>query len=213
MENNTEKTKSSIKRRLIITLFSALICILVIGVSVYAALSQTVELNNNITITTAGQTKVAVTVSQASNKATTGVSASPTGEPSVAWASVGTKAADTDSQTISGLTPMDFSVEDGVNYYAYKLEFTNEGSTEAYAHITSESPIDNTQLTIYTGETWGSLKALTNNTTINDTVELEATDGTGTYYVVVAANADLASLNDMAQTAFNLDVLIDQSAA
>ena len=212
MENNTEKTKSSIKRRLIITLFSALICILVIGVSVYAALSQTVELNNNITITTAGQTKVAVAVSQASNEATTGVSASPADEPSVAWASVGTKDADADSQTISGLTPMDFSVEDGVNYYAYKFEFTNSGSTIAYAHITSESAIDNTQLTIYTGETWGSLTALTNNKTINDTVELEAADGTGTYYVVVAANADLASLNNMNQTAFNLDVLIDQNA-
>ena len=211
MENNTEKTKSSIKRRLIITLFSALICILVIGVSVYAALSQTVELNNNITITTAGQTKVAVTVSQASNKATTGVSASPTGEPSVAWASVGTKAADTDSETISGLTPMDFSVEDGVNYYAYKFEFTNSSSKIAYAHITSESAIDNTQLTIYTGETWGSLTALTNNKTINDTVDLAATNGTGTYYVVVAANTDLESLNDMTQKAFNLDVLIDQN--
>ena len=212
MENNTEKTKSSIKRRLIITLFSALICILVIGVSVYAALSQTVELNNNITITTAGQTKVKVVVSQARNEATTGVSASPAEQPSVTWAPVGTKTADADSETISGLTPMDFSVEDGVNYYAYKFEFTNEGSTVAYAHITSESAIDNTQLTIYTGETWGSLTALTNNTTINDTVELEATNGTGTYYVVVAANADLARLNDMAQTAFNLDVLIDQNA-
>lgn len=212
MENNTEKTKSSIKRRLIITLFSALICILVIGVSVYAALSQSVELNNHITITTAGQTKVKVVVSQASNEATTGVSTSPADDPSVTWASVGTKDADTDSQTISGLTPMDFSVEDGVNYYAYKFEFTNSGSTEAYAHITSESAIDNTQLTIYTGETWGSLTALTNNTTINDTVELEATDGKGTYYVVVAANTDLESLNDMTQKAFNLDVLIDQNA-
>ena len=213
MENNTEKTKSSIKRRLIITLFSALICILVIGVSVYAALSQSVELNNNITITTAGQTKVKVVVSQASNEATTGVSASPADDPSVTWASVGTKDADTDSQTISGLTPMDFSVEDGVNYYAYKLEFTNSGSTVAYAHITSESAIDNTQLTIYTGETWGSLTALTNNKTINDTVELAATIGIGTYYVVVAAKVSLDQLNDMAPTAFNLDVLINQTAA
>ncbi len=212
MENNTEKTKSSLKRRLLITLFSALICILVIGVSVYAALSQSVELNNNITITTAGQTKVAVTVSQASNKATTGVSASPAEQPSVTWASVGTKAADTDSQTISGLTPMDFSVEDGVNYYAYKLEFTNEGSTEAYAHITSESAINNTQLTIYTGETWGSLTAVGNNTTINGTVDLAANDGTGTFYIVVASNVSLDQLNDMAQTPFNINVLIDQTA-
>lgn len=208
---NMEKTKSSLKRRLLITLFSALICVLVIGVSVYAALSQNVTLNNNITITTAGQTKVAVTVSQASNKATTGVSASPAEEPSVTWASVGTKAADTDSETISGLTPMNFSVSDGINYYAYKLEFTNEGSTEAYAHITGPA-IDNAQLTIYTGQEWGSLTAVGNNKAIDADVTLTASNGTGTFYIVVASNVSLDQLNVMAQTPFNINVLIDQTA-
>lgn len=208
MENNTEKTKSSIKRRLIITLFSALICILVIGVSVYAALSQNVTLNNNITITTAGQTKVKVVVSQGSNTSSDAVSTSPASQPT--WSEVVTKDADNNAETVSNLEAMDFSVSDGINYYAYKLEFTNEGSTQAYAHITGPA-IDNAQLTIYTGQEWNSLTAV-NNTAIDADVTLTAPDGTGTFYIVVASNVSLDQLNDMAKTAFNINVAIDQTA-
>lgn len=209
MENNTEKTKSSIKRRLIITLFSALICILVIGVSVYAALSQNVTLNNNITITTAGQTKVKVVVSQGSNTSSDAVSVAPASQPS--WSQVVTKDADNNTETVSNLKAMNFSVSDRINYYAYKLEFTNEGSTEAYAHITGPA-IDNAQLTIYTGQEWDSLTAVGNNTAIDADVTLTAPDGTGTFYIVVASNVSLDQLNDMTQTPFNINVLIDQTA-
>ncbi len=209
MENNTEKTKSSIKRRLIITLFSALICILVIGVSVYAALSQNVTLNNNITITTAGQTKVKVVVSQGSNTSSDAVSAAPASQPT--WSEVVTKDADNNTETVSNLEAMDFSVSDGINYYAYKLQFTNEGSTQAYAHITGPA-IDNAQLTIYTGQEWGSLAAVGNNTPIDADVTLTASNGTGTFYIVVASNVSLDQLNDMAKTAFNIEVLLDQTA-
>lgn len=206
---NMEKTKSSLKRRLLITLFSALICVLVIGVSVYAALSQNVTLNNNITITTAGQTRVEVVVSQGSNTSSDAVSAAPASEPS--WSQVVTKDADNNTETVSNLEAMDFSVSDGINYYAYKLEFTNEGSTEAYAHITGPA-IDNAQLTIYTGQKWDSLTAVGNNTAIDADVTLTASNGTGTFYIVVASNVSLDQLNVMAQTPFNINVLIDQTA-
>lgn len=206
---NMEKTKSSLKRRLLITLFSALICVLVIGVSVYAALSQNVTLNNNITITTAGQTKVEVVVSQGSNTSTDAVSTAPASEPS--WSQVVTKDADNNTETVSNLKAMNFSVSDRINYYAYKLEFTNEGSTEAYAHITGPA-IDNAQLTIYTGQEWDSLTAVGNNTAIDADVTLTASDGTGTFYIVVASNVSLDQLNDMAPTPFNINVLIDQTA-
>lgn len=206
---NMEKTKSSLKRRLLITLFSALICVLVIGVSVYAALSQNVTLNNNITITTAGQTRVEVVVSQGSNTSSDAVSAAPASEPS--WSQVVTKDADNNTETVSNLKAMNFSVSDGINYYAYKLEFTNEGSTEAYAHITGPA-IDNAQLTIYTGQEWGSLTAVGNNKAIDADVTLTASNGTGTFYIVVASNVSLDQLNDMTQTPFNINVLIDQTA-
>lgn len=206
---NMEKTKSSLKRRLLITLFSALICVLVIGVSVYAALSQNVTLNNNITITTAGQTRVEVVVSQGSNTSSDAVSAAPASQPS--WSEVVTKDANNNTETVSSLTPMDFSVSDGINYYAYKLEFTNEGSTQAYAHISGPA-IDNTQLTIYTGQEWDSLAAVGNNTAIDADVTLTASNGTGTFYIVVASNVSLDQLNNMNQTPFNINVVLDQTA-
>lgn len=206
---NMEKTKSSLKRRLLITLFSALICVLVIGVSVYAALSQNVTLNNNITITTAGQTRVEVVVSQGSNTSTDAVSTAPASQPS--WSQVVIKDADNNTETVSNLKAMNFSVSDRINYYAYKLEFTNEGSTEAYAHITGPA-IDNAQLTIYTGQEWDSLTAVGNNKAIDADVTLTASDGTGTFYIVVASNVSLDQLNDMTQTPFNINVLIDQTA-
>lgn len=206
--NENQKTGSSVKRKLIITAFSALICILVIGISVWAALSQTVTLNNNITITTAGQTKVAVQVFQASNTAATGIEAVPGSEPN--WGdAILTKDAQTNEATKS-LNPMDFSVEDGINYYAYKITFTNSGTTEAYAHI-SASPVDNTQLKIYAGTSWSGMTAVNNNTAIDGDVTLTANTGTGEYYIMVASSVAISELNDMSQTPFNVSIVIDQN--
>ena len=54
-----ENTGSRIKRRIIVIVFSMLLCMLLIGVSVYAALSQTLTSPGTITITTAGQARLA----------------------------------------------------------------------------------------------------------------------------------------------------------
>lgn len=206
--NENQKTGSSVKRKLIITAFSALICILVIGISVWAALSQTVTLNNNITITTAGQTKVAVQVFEASNRATTGITAVPGSEPS--WGNaILTKDASKNEAT-KDLTPMDFSVEDGINYYAYKITFTNSGTTQAYAHI-SASAVNNTQLKIYAGTSWAGMTEVTNNTAISGKVTLAQTNGTGEFYIMVASSVDISELNDMSQTQFDVSIVIDQT--
>ena len=201
---------SSIRRKIIITAISALICILVIGVSVFAALTQTVNINNNITITTDGQTEVIVNVFEASNKGLTAVDTAPASEPSSWGSAVLTKDATTASAT-KQLTAMDFSVSKGINYYAYKITFENTGSTIAYAHI-SASAVDNTQLKIYAGESWDSLAAVENNTAIDSDVTLAATNGEGEFYIVVASAVALESLNDMAQTPFNVAITIDQTA-
>lgn len=202
---------SSIRRKIIITAISALICILVIGVSVFAALTQTVKINNNITITTDGQTEVIVNVFEASNTGLTAVDTAPTSsEPSNWGSAVLTKDAATASAT-EDLTPMDFSVSNGINYYAYKITFQNTGSTTAYAHI-SASAVNNAQLKIYAGESWTSLTDVGNNTAINSNVTLDATDGTGEFYIVVASAVALEILNDMAKTPFNVTITIDQTA-
>lgn len=201
---------SSIRRKIIITAISALICILVIGVSVFAALTQTVNINNNITITTDGQTEVIVNVFEASNTGETAVNTAPVTEPSDWGSAVLTKDAATASAA-QELTAMDFSVSDGINYYAYKITFENTGSTIAYAHI-SASAVDNTQLKIYAGESWDSLADVGNNTAIDSDVTLAATDGTGEFYIVVASAVALEILNDMAKTPFNVTITIDQTA-
>ena len=201
---------SLIRRKIIITAISALICILVIGVSVFAALTQTVNINNNITITTDGQTEVVVNVFEASNTGLTAVDTAPASEPSDWGSAVLTKDATTASAE-KELTAMDFSVSKGINYYAYKITFANTGSTTAYAHI-SASPVDNTQLKIYAGTSWDSLAAVENNIAIDSDVTLNATDGTGEFYIVVASAVALEILNDKPQTPFNVAITIDQTA-
>ena len=202
-----EKTKM-LRRKILISAFSVLVCVLVIGVSVYAALSQSVNLTNYITITTGGQTKVGVVVSEYINKGTEAVVASPSGE--VTWTQKLSKDSNTDTAT-QALTPADFNYTVGQNYYAWKIDFTNTDASDAYAHITA-SAVDNDQVTVYAGTTWGSLEAVAKNTEAKGEVTL-AKSATATYYIVVVANTALESLVEVAgQLPFNIDITIDQTA-
>lgn len=202
-----EKAKM-LRRKILISAFSVLVCVLVIGVSVYAALSQSVNLTNYITITTGGQTKVGVVVSEYINKGTEAVVASPSGE--VTWTQKLSKDSNTDTAT-QALTPADFNYTVGQNYYAWKIDFTNTDASDAYAHITA-SAVDNDQVTVYAGATWGSLEAVAKNTEAKGEVTL-AKSATATYYIVVVANTALENLVEVAgQLPFNIDITINQTA-
>lgn len=202
-----EKAKM-LRRKILISAFSVLVCVLVIGVSVYAALSQSVNLTNYITITTGGQTKVGVVVSEYINKGTEAVVASPSGE--VTWTQKLSKDSNTDTAT-QALTPADFNYTVGQNYYAWKIDFTNTDASNAYAHITA-SAVNNDQVTVYAGATWGSLEAVAKNTEAKGEVTL-AKSATATYYIVVVANTALENLVEVAgQLPFNIDITIDQTA-
>lgn len=202
-----EKAKM-LKRKIIIAAFSVLVCFLVVGVSVYAALSQSVNLTNHITITTGGQTKVGVVVSEYINKGTEAVVASPSGD--VAWAQKLSKDSNTDTAT-QALTPADFNYTVGQNYYAWKIDFTNTDASDAYAHITA-SAVNNDQVTVYAGTTWGSLEAVAKNTEAKGEVTL-AKSATATYYIVVVANTALENLVEVeGQLPFNINITIDQTA-
>lgn len=202
-----EKAKM-LRRKILISAFSVLVCVLVIGVSVYAALSQSVNLTNYITITTGGQTKVGVVVSEYINKGTEAVVASPSGD--VTWTQKLSKDSNTDTAT-QALTPADFNYTVGQNYYAWKIDFTNTDASDAYAHITA-SAVDNDQVKVYAGATWGSLEAVAKNTEAKGEVTL-AKSATATYYIVVVANTALENLVEVAgQLPFNIDITIDQTA-
>ncbi len=202
-----EKAKM-LRRKILISAFSVLVCVLVIGVSVYAALSQSVNLTNYITITTGGQTKVGVVVSEYINKGTEAVVASPSGE--VTWTQKLSKDSNTDTAT-QALTPADFNYTVGQNYYAWKIDFTNTDASNAYAHITA-SAVNNDQVTVYAGATWGSLEAVAKNTEAKGEVTL-AKSATATYYIVVVANTALENLVEVeGHLPFNIDITIDQTA-
>ena len=220
-----EQEQKSIKIKIISLAVSIIVCVLLVGISVWAALQQTLDITNNITITTSGQTRVAVNVSEYIHTGRTGVTTAPTetvndSETSnkEGWYNIATKDADTNEAT-EAATSIVFNYSDGNNYYAYKFEFSNESDEIVYAHISADV-VNNTELTIYYGETWGAtLTALTNNTALDTDVTLQAatddgsTPGTGTFYIVVAANVGLDSLTEVEDAIqFNIHVLLDQTA-
>ena len=220
-----EQEQKSIKIKIISLAISIIVCVLLVGVSVWAARQQTLDITNKINITTSGQTKVAVDVSEYIHAGTTGVKAAPTdsiaddaSSNTEGWHTLVTKTAEENSKK-QAATPIVFNYSDGKNYYAYKFEFSNESDKIVYAHISADV-VNNTELTIYYGETWGAtLTALTNNTALDTDVTLQAatddgsTPGTGTFYIVVAANVGLDSLTEVEDAIqFNIHVLLDQTA-
>ena len=158
-------------------------------------------------------TRVEVTVSEYLNEGVDAVSASP--ETISSWSEVDTKTAETNSDTINPAAIL-FSQADGHNYYAYKIDFTNQsvddesGVITTYAHISS-SAVDNTQLTIYYGTTLSaSMQTLANNTALDTDVTLDSATETS-FYIIVAANQALAELTEAAGVDFDLTITIDQT--
>ena len=215
-----EKQQSSIRLKIVALVISLLVCFTLIGISVWAATQQNVTIDNTINISTSGNTRVAVTASEASNKSGDAVSACPSNISS--WAAMasstggvtsGVKPAGTDSAEYQA-TAMNFSVTDGKNWYAYKLDFTNESTVAVYAHISS-SAVDNSQITIYYGSDLASMSTLTNNKSMDTDVTLGEADGgsdTATFYVVVASKVALTELTDASPIDFDLTVTIDQTS-
>ena len=208
-----EKQQSSIKVKIISLVISLLVCFMLIGVSVWAATQQNLTIDNTITITTAGNTRVEVTVSEYLNTGTDAISASP--ETISSWSEVDTKTAETNSDTFTP-TAILFSQADGHNYYAYKIDFTNQSVDDessvitTYAHISS-SAVDNAQLTIYHGASLSaSMQTLANNTALDIDVTLDSATETS-YYIIVAANTALGEMTPASAVDFDLNITIDQT--
>lgn len=177
---------------------------LLIGVSVYAALSQSATITNTITVSTSGQVFTQVVVkdySGAGTEAVAAVPAAPTFEHEVL-----NKASDVNELEKEG-TPFLFSSEKGNNFYAYEITFANSSSKAVTATITSSTE-SNEEIDVYVGTTWEGMTKLENAAAVNGTVTLEATNGTGTYYIMVCANKALGEMTEAAGTAFNVSISI-----
>jgi len=202
--------KSTVSKKIIITLISMLICLFLIGVVVYAALSQTVNLSNTITITTSGQAKAIVNVYEASIEGTSGVTTLPT-EPDWGTAIL-TKEQNTDSAD-KDLTPIVFSQTEGKNVYAYKVTIENKSTVKVTVDITSSTE-SNEQIDVYAGETFATATKLENETGVDfDKTDIAENNGQLTYYIIVCANTDLGSMTAADSSDFDITISISAQSA
>ena len=203
--------QTSIKLKIVSLVISMLVCFFLIGISVWAAMSQNLSINNNISITTSGQTKVAVSVYEYIHTGEDAVGSAPTDVAD--WGEVKVSKTAEENTKSGSVTPIVFSANTTKNYYAYKFTFTNESDVAVYAHITA-SAVNNGQVTIYYGQTWGSSMTALNNSAIDADVTLQASpDGSGEFYIAVVSNTALGNLTGIEGTLeFNMSILLDRVA-
>lgn len=199
-----EQKKSTRNRKLIAALCSLVLCMLLIGVSVYAALSQSATITNTITVTTSGQVKTSVVVKEYAGTGDGAVAEIP-GAPTFT-AEVLNKGAEVDNLT-KAATPFVFSSENGKNFYAYEITFANTSTKQVTATITSSTE-SNTEIDVYAGTTWEGMTKLENATGVNGTVTLVANEGSGKYYIMVCANKALGEMTAAPETDFNVTINI-----
>ena len=207
MENTK---KADITKKLVITIISMVTCLFLIGVVVYAAVSQTVNLSNTITVTTSGQTKSIVTVYEAQIEGTTAITTLPA-EPT--WGeAILTKDQNTDKAD-KDLTPIVFSHSEGKIAYAYKITIQNKSTVKVTVDISSSTE-SNEQIDIYAGETFASATKLENNTGVNfDKTDVAENNGELTYYIIVCANTDLADMTATEGSDFDITLSISAQSA
>ena len=199
-----EKT-SNLTKKLVIAISSIVVCVMLIGVVVYAALSQNVNLSNTITVTTGGQAKSIVTVYEQVITGNTAVTALPATEPT--WGdAILTKDENTDSAN-KDLTPIEFSYSNGKNIYAYKIVVQNK-STGTVKIAISSSTESNTEVDVYCGETYATATKLDNTKGVNFEETGVATDGEVTYYIFVCSNTALESMTAATAQDFDIDIVV-----
>lgn len=202
--------KSVVSKKIVITLISMLTCLFLIGVVVYAALSQTVNLSNTITITTSGQAKAIVNVYEASIEGTSAVATLPT-EPDWGTAIL-TKEQNTDSAN-KDLTPIVFSQTEGKNVYAYKITIENKSTVQITVDITSSTE-SNDQIDVYAGETFATATKLANEAGVDfEKANIAENNGQLTYYIIVCANTELGSMTAADGSDFDIAISISAQAA
>ena len=202
-----EKSKVSkgLSKKLMITISSVVVCLLLVSVVVYAALTQTVNLTNTITVSTGGQAKATVTVYETALDGNEAVAALPS-EPT--WGeAILTKDKDTDKAD-QALTPIMFEHSTNKNVYAYKIVITNESTTTNATITITSSAESNSEIDVYAGEEFASASKLDNTAGVNFSKTDVAPQAEVTYYIIVAANKDLANMTATTAQTFNIDVTV-----
>lgn len=205
-----EKLQSKVKRRIVVIVLSMLLCMLLIGISVWAAVSQTLTSPSTILITTDGQARVGITASYAFGaedetlfSAIEDQDATVTG---LSYTQIIEKTADQNAQQADG-PDIVFSASEGYTYAAYKVEFANtEASAVTYEIAFTDDDGEynfNSQVTIYSASGTDSFTFAADQTAMSGRIEQNASL---TVYVIVALNTDITDLTPASLENFNLVV-------
>ena len=210
---NQEKVQSKFKRRIIVIALSMLLCMLLIGVSVWAATSQSLTSPSTILITTDGQAKVKITASYAFGaddetlfSAIGDQDATVTG---LSYTQIAQKTADNDSVSQKG-PDIVFSADGEYTYVAYKIDFANTAASAVNYTIEFTDPdadngayTFNSQVSIYSAAGTDSFTFAQDQTAMSGNLAKSAST---TVYVIVALNTEPESLTAAAIDNFNLVV-------
>ena len=216
---NQEKVQSKFKRRIIVIALSMLLCMLLIGVSVWAATSQSLTSPNTILITTDGQAKVGITASYAFGaddetlfSAIGDQDATVTG---LSYTQIAQKTADNNSVSQKG-PDIVFSADGEYTYVAYKIDFANtEASAVNYTIEFTDPDASNGpytfdgQVSIYSAAGTDSFTFAQDQTAMSRNLAKSAST---TVYVIVALNTAPDSLTAADLDNFNLVVTATVSA-
>lgn len=217
--NNIEERKTgNYKRRIVVVVLSMLLCMLLIGISVYAATSQTSTVDNTITISSSKQVRVGITVSFSNGVANDDRTLFENNETAVAAAKalsfteIGTKSSSEDEKNLTGDTAIEFSYDNKYTYRVYKIEFNNTASSDiTYAiEFQNESGAAYTfdsQVSVFTGKSADT--TLTAGQTVSGNLDAE---GNETIYIVVAMNTALIDATPVAQSAFKMVITANQKS-
>ncbi len=205
-----EKLQSKIKRKIIVIVMSMLLCMLLIGVSVWAAVSQTLTSPSTILITSDGQAKIGITASYAfgakDETLFSAIGDQSTTVTGLSYTEIIEKTAEQNSQTADG-PDIVFSATDSYTYTAYKVEFVNtDASAVTYEIKFTDNDGDytfNNQITLYSAAGTDSFTFADDQTAMSGRIEERASL---TVYVIVALNTEITELEPATLENFNLVV-------
>lgn len=219
MKNETvAKEQSGIKRRIIISVLSIVLCLLLIGISVFAATNQSFTSKSTITIGSSNQVRIGIKASYAfgaadeARKLFTNSEEDVTAIKSLSFTEIANKTYDQDFVTENG-PDIVFSYDNKYTYAVYKIEFANQDASDVTYSIAFRNEADsddytfNSQITLYSGD--GDATTLTQAAPYTGNISKGESK---TVYVVVAVNKELIDLAAVAQQVYNLKITANKAA-
>ena len=204
-----------LKKLLISTIFSMVVCVSMICVSVYAATLETGIIQNSVIISSSLHTKTDATISYAMGPRNGELYNNETCQLNTLGFKTAVKK-DYNVDSKNGVGPsIVFSYESQISYIAYKLDFKNQTidkNSDIIIDIktTDNIPLNyqfNNQIDVYFGKSNNLMKIeYINGYNLNGSVDIGQEE---TYYIVLAVNKELSELNEAPLENFNISVTIN----